>query len=110
MQYCDKQCKKDDQVKHHPICPYRVFLKSYMSKRTSARKGQVGLVNLGNTCYLNACLQCLSHMKPMTNYFLSKNYCEDLTYKKVSKSPSGRLAIEYIRFIREVWHGAFTTF
>ena len=32
-----------------------------------------GLENIGQTCYMNATIQCLSNLKPITNYFLS-NY------------------------------------
>ena len=44
--------------------------------------GLSGLKNLGNTCYMNTALQCLSHTKPLTNYFLSKKFVSDYNNKK----------------------------
>lgn len=32
--------------------------------------GIVGLQNLGNSCYMNAALQALSNVTPLTQYFL----------------------------------------
>lgn len=41
-----------------------------------------GLVNLGNTCYLNSILQCLIYSDKLTKYFLSKKYIEDINVKE----------------------------
>ena len=33
-----------------------------------------GLYNLGNTCFLNATIQCLTYTPPLANYLLSREH------------------------------------
>lgn len=40
--------------------------------------GATGLHNLGNTCFMNSAVQCLSNTKPLRQYFTSKLYMYEL--------------------------------
>lgn len=34
----------------------------------------IGLLNLGNTCFLNSAIQCIAHLRPLYNYILSPTF------------------------------------
>lgn len=62
-------------------------------------KGLSGLVNMGNTCYLNSAIQCLSNVITLTSYFLSGKYKNDInTTKKEHKMCS-----EYYKLLEGLW-------
>ena len=41
-----------------------------------------GLDNVGATCYMNATLQCLANIKPVTHYLLNANNYSDLFFNE----------------------------
>jgi len=45
---------------------------------SNSQRGLCGLQNIGNSCYLNACLQCLSATDILISYFSCKIYKKDL--------------------------------
>jgi ubiquitin carboxyl-terminal hydrolase 8 len=66
--------------------------------------GVVGLRNMGNTCYLNSSLQCLSATIPLTDYFLAYNFKSEINKENVLGT-GGKLATAYAELMKIMWLG-----
>lgn len=69
------------------------------------RPGIRGLANLGNTCYMNASLQCLSNTRLLREYCVSEDWMYDLCDSNAAHrmGMAGKLAVVFCRTIERLW-------
>ena len=74
------------------------------SSSVSRKGGRCGLVNLGNTCFMNSGIQCLAAVAPLANYFLSGEWEAEINQNN-PLGTGGRLSKAFAELIKEMWSG-----
>uniref|UniRef100_A0A803MRX8 Ubiquitin carboxyl-terminal hydrolase n=1 Tax=Chenopodium quinoa TaxID=63459 RepID=A0A803MRX8_CHEQI len=67
----------------------------------SATAGLTGLLNLGNTCYMNSAIQCLVHTPEFARYF-REDYFGEINWQN-PMGMVGELALSFGELLRKIW-------
>lgn len=91
--------KRDKNYEYDIHSNYELIL----SKKKYKGNGLTGLVNLGNKCFLNSILACLSNTLKLTDYFLSSKFKEDDPEYLNRRKPEYFVVLSYLNFIINAW-------
>ena len=93
--------KTIESLEHHEF--YIIIFPSQETLKIKNLFGTMGLPNIGNNCYMNACIQCLSNVFPLTQYFLYDKYINDINEENPMGS-EGKIVRCYAELIKMLWN------
>ena len=66
--------------------------------------GLTGLHNLGNTCFFNSAVQCVSHTEPLRMYFEQRYHTVEVN-RSNPLGMKGEVAMDFANLVKELWSG-----
>ena len=75
-------------------------INEYLNDNSS--RGQIGGYNLGNTCFMNSSIACISNCTELTYYFLKGDYLKDINEEN-TLGMRGEVAREWGKLLESYW-------
>ena len=112
--YCSNECKFNDKKHiafHNELSKYFVqhitleqLLNQEISFPKKSKMGLTGIINIGNTCFMNSAIQCLSNCFQLTKFFLTNLYLSEINTENKLGS-CGKIAKSYKDLLKQLWKG-----
>ncbi|XP_067683901.1 ubiquitin carboxyl-terminal hydrolase 15-like isoform X1 [Haliotis asinina] len=87
---------------------YGSYDSGYSKGSGAASPGLCGLANLGNTCFMNSALQCMSNVPQLTDYMIDDKKWEKELNEDNPLGNKGEIAKSYAELIKTMWSGRYS--